>query len=161
MPTPPPAKKSDTGAIVGGVVGGLAVIVVAAAAVFFLCARGRKHAATQPTAAVPGAEQDATKRYKNDSESMSPHSQVSGWGSASPSTLNDAMFRHPDPRMSPQPMSGTPAAGMYMPQPVHQVPVSQTPVQPYSEQQYPGQQYSGQEAYRPPNGGVMELGSSN
>ena len=86
---------------------------------------------------------------------MSPHSQLSGWGSTSPATLNDAMFSHPDARMSPPPASGGPAA-MYMPQPVHQVPISQTPMQ-----QFPVQQFPGQEDYRQPSGGAAELASAN
>jgi len=156
-PTPPPAKKSNTGAIAGGVVGGLVVITAAAAAIFFFCARSRKQTAAEPVTA-PVADQGLTYT-KNESESMSPYSQLSGWGSASPATLNDTTFRHPDARMSPPPMSGSPA--MYMPQPVNQVPMQQMPMQQMPMQQVPVQQYPGHEAYHQPNGGAMELASNN
>jgi hypothetical protein len=85
---------------------------------------------------------------------MSPHSQLSGWGSASPTTLNDTMFGHPDARISPPPMSGSPA--MYMPQAAHQVPMQQMPMQ-----QVPVQQYPEREAYRQPNSAATELASGN
>jgi hypothetical protein len=124
------------------------VIGAAAVAIFFLCIRSRKAAAPAQPGAVPAAVPEA-KHYRSESESMSPQSPQSGWGSASPATLNDAMFRHPDPRMSPPPMSGNQPAAMYMPQPMHQMPMHQAP-----------QQYPGQEAYHPPAGGATELGGS-
>jgi len=154
-PTPPPAKKSGTGAIVGGVIGGLAVIAAAAVAIFLLCARSRKRTTTQPDT-VPGAGQE-TKYFKTESESLSPNSNASGWGAASPATLHDSMYKDPSTRMSPPPMSGSPEpTPMYISQPMHQVPINQMPIQ-----QVPMQHLPVQPSYQQPSGDPLELGSSN
>jgi len=147
-PPPPPVqpiKKSgtSTGAIAGGVVGGLAVIGAAAVAIFFLCGRKRNKTAAQP-GTTPDAGQ-GTKYFKAEGESLSPHSNVSGWGAASPATVHESMYKDPNAHMSTS-TSPEPAM-MYMSQPMHQMPMQQAPMQ----------QMHMQPMYQQPIGGPQEL----